>query len=92
MRIYKQDYELLLPYFSKIYPIQDAFDGTAEPAFDVCSYNWIGKSDWLRIVGEIERDLEPVFTTAERRLNGLFPAWVNEALKHSSVIVAEGNA
>ena len=34
---YKQDYELLLPYFSKIYPIQDAFDGTAEPAFDVCS-------------------------------------------------------
>lgn len=37
LRIYKQDYELLLPYFSKIYPIQDAFDGTAEPAFDVCS-------------------------------------------------------
>ena len=36
LRIYKQDYEILLGYFNKIYPIKDAFNGTLEPAFDVC--------------------------------------------------------
>ena len=47
--IYKQDYELLLGYFNKIYPVKDAFDGTLEPVFDVCFCNWIGKRDCSRI-------------------------------------------
>lgn len=46
LKIYKQDYEVFLGYFNKIYPIQDAFDGTLEPVFDVCFDNWIGKNDW----------------------------------------------
>ena len=37
LRIYKQDYEMLLKYFAVIYPTKDAFDGTQEPEFDVCS-------------------------------------------------------
>ena len=60
LRIYKQDYELLLDYFNKIYPIKDAFDGTLEPVFDVCFCNWIGKSDWHSIIDEIEQDLNRV--------------------------------
>ena len=30
LRIYQQDYEILVDYFNKIYPIKDAFDGTLE--------------------------------------------------------------
>ena len=58
LRIYRQDYESLLDYFNKIYPTTDAFDGTFQPAFDVCFDNWIGKDDWLKIISEIEQDLE----------------------------------
>ena len=63
--IYKQDYELLLGYFNKIYPVKDAFDGTLEPVFDVCFCNWIGKRDWYRIIDEIERDLNSVILSTD---------------------------
>ena len=39
LRIYKQDYELFVDSFNKIYPIMDAFDGTLDQAFDVCFDN-----------------------------------------------------
>ncbi len=90
LRIYKQDYELLLSYFNKIYPIKDAFDGTLEPIFDVCFYNWIGKSDWFRIIDGIERDLNHV-NNSKKVLFMDFLAWVKEALKYTSIIVVEGN-
>ncbi|MCI9354400.1 MAG: BdrN protein [Firmicutes bacterium] len=90
LRIYKQDYELLLSYFDKIYPIKDAFDGTLEPVFDVCFYNWIGKSDWLRLIDEIEQDLNCV-NNGKKVLLTNFLAWVKKALKHTSIIVVESN-
>ena len=90
LRIYKQDYELLLGYFNKIYPIKDAFNGTLEPVFDVCFYNWIGKSDWFRIIDEIERDLKCV-DNDKRILLTNFLVWLKKALKHTSIIVVEGN-
>lgn len=90
LRIYRQDYELLLDYFNKIYPVKDAFDGTLEPVFDVCFCNWIGKRDWHRIIDEIERDLNSV-SNGKRGLFMDFLAWVKRALKHTSVIIVEGN-
>ena len=90
LRIYKQDYELLLGYFNKIYPIKDAFNGTLEPVFDVCFYNWIGKSDWLRLMDEIKKDLNCV-NNGKKVLLTDFLAWVKKALKHMSLIVVEGN-
>ncbi len=54
LRIYKQDHELLLDYFSRIYPIKDAFGKTVEPVFDVSFDNWIGKDGWRRVMDEIE--------------------------------------
>lgn len=90
LRIYKQDYELLLGYFDRIYPIKDAFDGTPEPVFDVCFYNWIGKSDWFRLIEEIERDLNCTDNGRKAFLTD-FLAWVKKSLKHTSVIVVEGN-
>ncbi len=89
LRIYKQDYELLLGYFDKIYPVKDAFDRTLELAFDVCFYNWIGKSDWFRIIDEIERDLNRVHNGKKALLTD-FLAWVKKALEHTPIIVVEG--
>ena len=90
LRIYKQDYKILLDYFGKIYPIHDAFSGTLDLAFDVCFSNWIGKSDWLRIIEEIERDLVRVDDRKRVFLTD-FLAWLQNALADTSVIVVEGN-
>lgn len=90
LRIYKQDYELLVDYFNKVYPIKDAFDGTLEHVFDVCFDNWIDENDWLRIILEIEQDLNCVFNEKRAFFIG-FLEWLKEALKHTSIIVVEGN-
>lgn len=90
LRIYVQDYERLVDYFNKIYPARDAFDGTLKQNLDVCFDNWIGKSDWLRIIFEIKQDLNFV-SDGERAFFMDFLEWLNEALKHTSVIVVEGN-
>ena len=68
----------------------DAFDGTLEQAFDVCFDNWIGKSDWLRIIFEIEQDSNSVLH-GRRAFFMDFLAWLKEALKHTSIIVVTGN-
>lgn len=90
LRIYQQDYEILLYYFQKIYPIKDAFDGTLETAFDVCFSNWIGKDNWLRIIFEIEQELENISDDKKRFLMD-FLKWLKEALCETSIIVVEGN-
>lgn len=90
LRIYRQDYELLIPYFSKIYPTTDAFDGTPEPVFDVCFDNWIGARDWKRILQEIEKGMEN-HSTEEKEFLISFIEWVKEALQYTEIIVVEGN-
>ena len=90
LRIYQQDFERLLQYFDKIYPIKDAFTGTDESAFDVCFDNWIGKEDWLKLINEIEADLE-CFTVDEKQFFTDFLGWTKTALENTSIIVVEGN-
>ncbi len=90
LRIYKQDYERLIDYFNKMYPVKDPFDATVEQAFDVCSDNWIGESDWLKIIFEMERNLNHV-SHEERSFFTDFLNWLKEALKYTSIIVVEGN-
>lgn len=90
LRIYKQDYEILIEYFNKIYPIKDAFDGTSESFFDVCFYNWIGKNDWKKIICEIEKDIDDL-SNSEKLFFKNFLEWLNEALKYTTIIVVEGN-
>ena len=90
LRIYKQDYELLMDCFNKIYPIKDAFDGNLEPVFDVCSYNWIGKDDWQKIIFEIEKGFND-FSYSEKSFFQDFLEWLKEALKYTTIIVVEGN-
>lgn len=90
LRIYKQDYKLLLNYFDKIYPTKDAFDGTPEPVFDLCFYNWIGIEDWKTIINEIKQDIEN-HSDNEKEFLSSFLEWLSEALKHTNIIVVEGN-
>lgn len=90
LRIYLQDYELLLEYFNKIYPIKDAYNGTSEPVFDVCFDNWIGKDDWLKIIYEIEEDFDNI-SCDKKPFFTAFLEWLREALNNTSIIVVEGN-
>ena len=90
LRIYREDYEILLCYFNRIYPIKDAFNGTTEPIFDVCFDNWIGKEDWYRIISEIEDDLDNLAENTKSFLED-FLEWLKNALKYTSIIVVEGN-
>lgn len=89
--IYKQDYEILLKdYFSKMYPTKDAFDGTPEPCFDICFYNWLGESDWQIVISEIEKDLNSM-PADRKQFYTAFLDWLKEALRHTTIIVVEGN-
>ncbi|MCD7995267.1 MAG: BdrN protein [Clostridia bacterium] len=90
LRIYRQDYDLLVDYFNRVYPLKNAFDGTLESAFGVCFDNWICKDDWLKIISEIEQDLENM--PDEKKLFFMaFLEWLKNALNHTSIIVVEGN-
>lgn len=85
------DFERLLrKYFDGIYPTVDAFDGTPEECFDVCFLNWIGEKDWRIIIKAVDADLDS-FSGAEQKFYSGFLDWLEEALKHTSIIVAEGN-
>lgn len=81
---------LLYPYFNKVYPTYDAFDGTLNESFDFCFDNWICKKDWEIIASAVRADLSN-FSKPERGFYTTFLEWLDEALKHTSIIVAEGN-
>ncbi len=90
LRIYTPDYDLLIEYFNRIYPIKDIFTETLEPVFDVCSDHWITKEDWLKIIYEIEQELNRMPDT-KKSFYASFIEWLKEALEHTSIIVVEGN-
>ncbi len=90
LRIYRQDYKLLLDYFNKIYPTKDAFDGTPEPVFDLCFDNWIGKEDWNIIIQAIKKDIAN-HQEKEKMFLQSFVQWLEEALEYTNIIVVEGN-
>lgn len=86
-----RDYEVLLKeYFLVMYPTADTVDGTPEAAFDPCSPNWLGKGDWEKLTEILRRDLERV-PRKRRRFYDAFLRWLEAALEHTDIIVAEGN-
>lgn len=90
LRVYKQDYEILLCYIKRIYPINDAFYGTYETDFDVCFDNWIGKSDWLKVIADIENDILDM-PDDKKAFFTVFLKWLKTALCYTQIIVVEGN-
>lgn len=48
------------------------------------------KNDWLKIINEIENNLEHI-SDSERKFLRDFADWLKEALKYTTIIVVEGN-
>lgn len=91
LHIYFEDYKRLLKsYFALMFPTADAFDGTPEPVFDELYWNWLSADDWSKSLSAIRRDL-PKFSPEERGFYEAFLKWFDEALKLSSIIIAESN-
>ena len=90
LRVYSPDFDILVSYFNKAYPIIDASDNTERDSFDVCFDNWIKQDDWIKIIHNIEVDLINS-SKVEQEFLKIFIAWIKEALQHTSVIVVEGN-
>ena len=90
LRVYSPDFDILVSYFNKAYPIIDASDNTERDSFDVCFDNWIKQDDWIKIIRNIEVDLINS-SKVEQEFLKIFIAWIKEALQHTSVIVVEGN-
>lgn len=57
LRVYSPDFDILVSYFNKAYPIIDASDNTERDSVDVCFDNWIKQDDWIKIIHNIEVDL-----------------------------------
>jgi len=95
MLVFKTDYERLLQeYVTTIYPITDPYDGTIETGFDFTSYNFIAKSDWLRIINKIEEVLQrssqrPPWCEKEFYFN--FLAWITRELEWADYIIIDCN-
>ena len=90
LRVYSPDFDILVSYFNKVYPIIDASDNTERDSFDVCFDNWIKKDYWIKIIHNIEVDLINSSKDEQEFLN-TFITWIKEALQDTSVIVVEGN-
>ena len=90
LRVYSPDFDILVSYFNKAYPIKDASDNTERDSFDICFDNWIKQDDWIKIIHNIEVDLIN-FTKVEQEFLKIFIDWIMEALQHTSIIVVEGN-
>ena len=90
LRVYSPDFDILVSYFNKVYPIIDASDNTERDSFDVCFDNWIKQDAWIKIIHNIEVDLIN-FSKVEQDFLKTFIDWIKEALQHTSIIVVEGN-
>lgn len=90
LRVYSPDFDILVSYFNKAYPIIDASDNTQRDRFDVCFDNWIKQDAWIKIIHNIEFDLIN-YSKVEQDFLKTFIDWIKEALQHTSIIVVEGN-
>ena len=90
LRVYSPDFDILVSYFNKVYPIIDASDNTERDSFDVCFDNWVKEDDWIKIIDHIEADLIN-YSKVEQDFLKTFVDWIKEALQYTSVIVVEGN-
>jgi len=66
LRVYSPDFDVLVSYFNKAYPVIDASDNTERDSFDVCFDNWIKLNDWMKIIDDIESNFED-FTPHEQQ-------------------------
>lgn len=79
LRVYSPDFDILVSYFNKVYPLIDASDNCERDSFDVCFDNWIKQDDWIKIIHNIEVDLINLRKDEQEFLK-IYIAWIKEAL------------
>lgn len=93
--IFQTDYEkLLLEFITEIYPIKDPANNKIIETFDPCFDNWIGKSDWNKILIEIKRKLQKNNnrpSKLEKEFYNNFIEWVEKELEWADIIVIDSN-
>ncbi len=86
-----QDYQQLLAgYFDRVFPTKDPIDGWPMDSLDLCSPNWLGEEDWRTILTAIRGEMGEA-SRRKRKFYDTFLRWLEAALTHTSIIVAEGN-
>lgn len=91
LRLYWEDCQkLLMPYFDRLFPLDDPITGKSQDHFDPCFDNWIGEQAWRQWLAFIKEDL-PQKTPQEQEVYQEILEWVEQVLKHTGVIVVEGN-
>jgi len=95
LTIFVTDYrQLLLEYICEVYPTNDPTNHEIEQSFDECSFNFIGKDDWIKIIERIKILLKrnnnrP--SKMEKEFYENFIEWVEKELKWANIIVVDGN-
>lgn len=79
LRVYSPDFDILVSYFNKVYPLIDASDNYERDSFDVYFDNWIKQDDWIKIIHNIEVDLINLRKDEQEFLK-IYIAWIKEAL------------
>lgn len=89
--VYDSDWDLLLPYFYKIFPATDPTNGEIQEKFDHCFTNWIGIEDWQEITKSIRKDISSMENKNEIQFYNQFVNWIEAQLKWADIIVIDSN-
>lgn len=91
MVVYLSDYRaLLLPYITRLFPLQDPINGAWQETFDECFDNWLDRAHWQQFFALIKPDIlnKP---NAEQAFYQQVIQWLTSALHYTDIIVVEGN-
>lgn len=91
LRIFKTDYEMLfVPFAEKIFPVKDPDTDELQTYLDLCSPNWIGKSDierLIKIIDESSKDKK----SEERQFLKIITEYLQDCIKISNMVLIDGN-
>ena len=83
-----------MEYISEIYPIEDPTSNEVIQSFDECFTNWIGKSQWDKIIEKINSRINQNnnrLSKMEKEFYLNFMEWIEKELEWADIIVVEGN-
>ena len=91
LRVYASDYERLLPYFKKVFPLINPTNGEVQDFFDECWENWISVGDWEKIIAFMKNDISSIKNNDEILFFNQFISWIEKQIEWADIIVIEGN-
>lgn len=83
-----------LDYISEIYPVKDPTNNEMIDSFDECFDNWIGKSDWIKIIEIIKQRINQNnsrLSKLEKEFYENFIEWIENKIEWADIIVVDGN-